>query len=210
MQGVVGSGLRVSRMRRSHDSGVSDRTGHRRRAVNLLPAITKLGLSRLRWVFATGDQRDAEILALRHQFLVPQCQIECAQFTDTDRTILAMLSGVFDRRRKIRTGATGGPRRTDTTWTADRRVNRVENPPSSRHQPDPRSHRIDVDRDHPLPSHRQHYDRLRLRRHRGLDQSAPADAADGFSALTPFIMTCTANRSTVAVKSTFMISVHHE
>jgi putative transposase len=68
-------------------------------AMNPLPAITKLVLSRLRWVFATGDQRDAEILALRHQLLVLQRQIDRAQFTETDRTILAMLSGVFDRRR---------------------------------------------------------------------------------------------------------------
>ena len=67
--------------------------------MNPPPAITKLVLSRLRWVFATGDQRDAEILALRHQLLVLQRQIERAQFTEADRTILAMLSGVFDRRR---------------------------------------------------------------------------------------------------------------
>ena len=67
--------------------------------MNPLPAITKLVLTRLRWVFATGDQRDAEILALRHQLIVLQRQIQRAQFTETDRTILAVLSGVFDRRR---------------------------------------------------------------------------------------------------------------
>ena len=67
--------------------------------MNPLPAITNLVFSRLRWVFATGDQRDAEILALRHQLLVLQRQIERAKFTETDRTILALLSGVFDRRR---------------------------------------------------------------------------------------------------------------
>lgn len=67
--------------------------------MNPLAAITKLVFSRLRWVFATGDRRDAEILALRHQLIVVQRQIERAQFTETDRTILAMLSGVFDRRR---------------------------------------------------------------------------------------------------------------
>ena len=64
-----------------------------------LPTITKLVLARLRWLFATGDQRDAEILALRHQLLVLQRQIARAQFTETDRTILATLSSVFDRRR---------------------------------------------------------------------------------------------------------------
>lgn len=52
--------------------------------MNPLPAITKLVLSRLRWVFATGDRRDAEILALRHQLIVLQRQIERAQFTETD------------------------------------------------------------------------------------------------------------------------------
>jgi hypothetical protein len=50
-------------------------------------------------VFATGDQRDAEILALRHQVLVVQRQVKRAQFTDTDRTILTMLASVYDRRR---------------------------------------------------------------------------------------------------------------
>ncbi len=72
---------------------------YRRRAVKPLPALTKLVLSRLRRVFATGYQRDAEILALRHQLLVLQRQIERAKFTETDRTILALPSGVFARRR---------------------------------------------------------------------------------------------------------------
>lgn len=64
-----------------------------------LPALPKLVFSRLRWIFATGDQRDAEILALRHQLLVLQRQIERAQFTEADGTILAMLSTLFDRQR---------------------------------------------------------------------------------------------------------------
>jgi len=68
-------------------------------AMNPLPGITKLVFTRLRWLFATGDQRDAEILALRHQLLVLQRQVNRAQFTETDRTILATLSSVFDRRR---------------------------------------------------------------------------------------------------------------
>ena len=42
---------------------------------------------------------DAEILALRHQILVPQRQIKRAQFNLADRTIVAMLSTVFDRRQ---------------------------------------------------------------------------------------------------------------
>ena len=68
-------------------------------AMNRLPALTKLVFSRLRRVFATGDQRDVEILALRHQLIVLQRQIERTQFTETARTILAMLSSVLDRRR---------------------------------------------------------------------------------------------------------------
>lgn len=59
--------------------------------MNPLPAITKLVRLRLRWVFANGDQRDAEIPALRHQLLVLQRQINRAKFTESDRTILAML-----------------------------------------------------------------------------------------------------------------------
>ncbi|HMS13151.1 MAG: hypothetical protein V9E99_17920 [Microthrixaceae bacterium] len=50
-------------------------------------------------MFATGDRRDAQILALRHQLIVLQRQIDRAQFTEPDRTILTMLAGVFDRRR---------------------------------------------------------------------------------------------------------------
>jgi len=69
------------------------------RAMNPFPALTRLVFSRLRWVFATGDQRDAEILALRHQLIALQRQIERAKFTETDRTILALLSSVFDRKR---------------------------------------------------------------------------------------------------------------
>lgn len=60
--------------------------------------LARLVLTRFRWFFATGDTRDAEILGLRHQISVLQRQINRPQFTDTDRTILAMLAGVFDRR----------------------------------------------------------------------------------------------------------------
>jgi transposase len=47
----------------------------------------------------SGDKRDAEILALRHQILVLQRQLERPRFTPTDRAILAVLSRGFDRRR---------------------------------------------------------------------------------------------------------------
>jgi len=56
-------------------------------------------VSRIGWFFATGDERDAEILALRHRVLVLQRQINRPRFTETDRTILAVLSRAFNRRR---------------------------------------------------------------------------------------------------------------
>ena len=68
-------------------------TGH-----GLVRSLTRVLLARFRWLFASGDTRDAKILALRHQVQVLQRQIGRRQFTDTDRTILATLSGVFDRR----------------------------------------------------------------------------------------------------------------
>lgn len=65
----------------------------------LFAPLARLAISRFRWLFAAGDARDAEILALRHQIHVLQRQINRAQFTDTDRTILSLLATVFDRRR---------------------------------------------------------------------------------------------------------------
>ncbi len=56
--------------------------------------VARIGL----WV-TSGDRRDAEILALRHQIRVLQRQIERPAFTPTDRTILALLSRAFERRR---------------------------------------------------------------------------------------------------------------
>jgi len=61
--------------------------------------IRYLIIGRLRWFIATGDRRDAEILALRHQILVLQRQNNRPQFTDTDRTTLAILSVAFRRSR---------------------------------------------------------------------------------------------------------------
>jgi putative transposase len=48
-------------------------------------------------VFATGDSRDAEILALRHQILVLQRQINRPRFNETDRTILSLLGSAIDQ-----------------------------------------------------------------------------------------------------------------
>jgi hypothetical protein len=67
--------------------------------MNLVPSIARLVVSRLGWLFASGDDRDAEILALRHQRLVLQRQVPHPRLTETDRTILAALSTVFDRAR---------------------------------------------------------------------------------------------------------------
>src|SRR5665811_647114 len=67
--------------------------------VNLVTTIRHLIIGRLRWLLATGDERDAEILALRHQILVLQRQINRPRFTDTDRTILAVVSMAFARSR---------------------------------------------------------------------------------------------------------------
>ena len=51
-------------------------------------------------MFATGDSRGAEILAVRHQILVLQCQINRQRFNETDRTILALISRVLDHTRR--------------------------------------------------------------------------------------------------------------
>jgi len=53
-------------------------------------------------LFASGDARDAEILALRHQVLVLQRQINRAQFNESDRTSLALLTSVMGRDRRGR------------------------------------------------------------------------------------------------------------
>lgn len=68
--------------------------------MTLFAALARLVLTRLRWVFATGDSRDAEILALRHQILVLQRQIGRPQFTNTDRTVLGVLASAMDRARQ--------------------------------------------------------------------------------------------------------------
>jgi hypothetical protein len=68
-------------------------------SMNLVATFRHLLIGRLRWLLATGDKRDAEILALRHQILVLQRQVNRPRFTDTDRTILAVLSTAFARSR---------------------------------------------------------------------------------------------------------------
>ncbi len=70
--------------------------------MTLLPALARLILRRCRWLFAGGDARDAEILALRHQVLVLQRRINRPRFDATDRTILALLSSVMEQARRGR------------------------------------------------------------------------------------------------------------
>lgn len=65
----------------------------------LFASLARLALTRFGWFFATSDERDAEILALRHQALVLQRQVNRVQFTDTDRPIFALFASVLDRRR---------------------------------------------------------------------------------------------------------------
>ncbi|MCZ7537117.1 MAG: hypothetical protein M5T61_15265 [Acidimicrobiia bacterium] len=63
--------------------------------MRLFPALARLVVARFRWAFAFGDERDADFLALRPQVLVLQHQVARPAFTETDRTIRAVLSGVF-------------------------------------------------------------------------------------------------------------------
>ena len=66
-------------------------------SMNLVTTFRHLIIGRLRWLVASGDERDAEILALRHQILVLQRQINRPRFTDTTGPILAVLSTAFAR-----------------------------------------------------------------------------------------------------------------
>ncbi len=61
--------------------------------------LFQLLIARVGLLLVSGDKRDAEILALRHQILVLQRQLERPRFTPSDRAILAVLSRGFDRRR---------------------------------------------------------------------------------------------------------------
>jgi transposase InsO family protein len=61
--------------------------------------LFRLLIARLGLLLLSGDMRDAEILALLHQILVLQRQIDRPKFTPGDRTVLALLSQAFDRRR---------------------------------------------------------------------------------------------------------------
>ena len=66
---------------------------------SVLSHLFRLLIARRGLLLVSGDKRDAEILALRHQVLVLQRQIDRPRFAPADRTVLAVLSRAFDRRR---------------------------------------------------------------------------------------------------------------
>ena len=49
----------------------------------------------------SGDRRDAEILALRHQVMVLQRQIKRTRFSNTDRAILSVLAKSVGRALRV-------------------------------------------------------------------------------------------------------------
>lgn len=64
---------------------------------SVLSHLLRLLIARVGLLLVSGDKRDAEILALRHQVSVLQRQIDRPRFTPTDRTVLALLSRAFGR-----------------------------------------------------------------------------------------------------------------
>ena len=62
-------------------------------------SLVRVIVQRLGLIVASDDERDAEILAQRHQVLVLRRQVARPRFTETDRTILAMLSQTIERSR---------------------------------------------------------------------------------------------------------------
>ncbi len=65
----------------------------------LISWLIQLAFDRVGLLLASGDDRVAEILALRHQIRVLQRQINRPRFTPADRAVLAVLDRAFDRRR---------------------------------------------------------------------------------------------------------------
>ncbi len=55
---------------------------------SVLSHVFGLLIARLGLLLVSGDKRDAEILALRHQVLVLQRQIDRPKFTPADRTVI--------------------------------------------------------------------------------------------------------------------------
>ncbi|MCP3939636.1 MAG: hypothetical protein GY708_30195 [Actinomycetia bacterium] len=59
----------------------------------------------------SGDDGDAEILALRHEIRVLQRQVNKPKFVPTARAVLAVLAKVLDRRRPGKLMSLGNPQR---------------------------------------------------------------------------------------------------
>ena len=67
--------------------------------VGLLARFVRLVAARVVLLVVSGDRRDAEILALRHQVLVLQRQIKRTRFNNTDRAVLSVLAQSLGRVR---------------------------------------------------------------------------------------------------------------
>ncbi|MCP3936016.1 MAG: integrase, partial [Actinomycetia bacterium] len=67
--------------------------------LSLISWLFRLLFARVGLLIVSGDDRDAEILALRHQIRVLQRQVNRRRFTPSDRAVLAVLAKAFDRRR---------------------------------------------------------------------------------------------------------------
>ncbi len=64
-----------------------------------IPWLFRLVFARLGLLIVSGNDRDAEILALRHQIRVLQRQVAKPRFTPADRALFAVVAKAFDRRR---------------------------------------------------------------------------------------------------------------
>ncbi len=67
--------------------------------LSLVSYLFRLLFARLGLLITSGDERDAEILSLRHQIRVLQRQVPHPRFTPVDRAVLGVLAQIFDRRR---------------------------------------------------------------------------------------------------------------
>ena len=100
--------------------------------------LIRLAFERLALLLVSGDDRVAEILALRHQLRVAQRQINRPRFTPADRAILGTLARRFDRKRlaqvlfivKPATVIGWHKRLVARRWTYHHKTARVGRPPT--------------------------------------------------------------------------------
>ena len=93
--------LRVSRIRLCWRGPCSGWVACRA-VIGLLAWFVRLIAARVVLLALSGDRRDAEILALRHQVLVLQRQIKRTRFNNTDRAVIAVLAKSVSRARLCR------------------------------------------------------------------------------------------------------------